>query len=154
MSTTLPEGPASELPGEPAAAPRSFWRHVTDSLRGEHHDYTKGSLHAAILLLAVPMVLEMALESTFALVDIWWVSHIDDGWFGARPTGGAAAASVGFTESLLTIVFALSMGLAMAVTALVARRVGEKDNAGAARIASQALGLAIAVGVLIGVPAL
>ncbi len=155
MTTTLPEDPASTLPATTTpAAPPSFWRHVADSLRGEHHDYTKGSLHTAILLLAVPMVLEMGLESTFALVDIWWVSHIDDGWFGAVPTGGAAAASVGFTESLLTIVFAVSMGLAMAVTALVARRVGEKDLAGAARIASQALGLAIAVGVGIGVPAI
>ena len=94
MKTTLPEDPASELPvaADTAGAPRSFWRHVAGSLRGEHYDYTKGSLHAAILLLAVPMVLEMGLESLFALVDIWWVNRIDDGWFGAVPTHGAAAA--------------------------------------------------------------
>jgi putative MATE family efflux protein len=149
----------SPPPAEPPAAPppdvaRSFWGHVMASLRGAHHDYTKGSLHKAILLLAVPMVLEMAMESAFAVVDIWWVNRIDDGWFGATPTGGAAAAAVGFTESLLTIVFAVSMGLSMAVTALVARRVGEQDLAGASRVASQALGLAIAVGVGLGVPAL
>jgi putative MATE family efflux protein len=141
------------VPAAPVG-PRSFWRHVVGSLRGEHYDYTKGSLHKAILLLAVPMVLEMSLESTFALVDIWWVNRIDDGWWGSVPTGGGAAAAIGFTESLLTIVFAVAMGLAMAVTALVARRVGEKDLVGAARVASQALGLAIAVGAVIGIPAL
>ena len=108
MSTTLPEGTPSELPAEPAAAaaePRSFWRHVAGTLRGEHYDYTKGSLHKAILLLAVPMVLEMGLESTFALVDIFWVNHIDSGWFGATPTelawafpnlGNFPAADLGF----------------------------------------------------------
>ncbi len=133
---------------------RTFWQYVVASLRGEHHDFTTGSLHSAILLLAVPMVLEMSLESTFALVDIWWVNRIDDGWFDATRTAGAAAAAVGFTESLLTIVFAVAMGLAMAVTALVARRVGEQDLAGAARVAGQALGLAFVVGALIGVPAL
>jgi putative MATE family efflux protein len=155
--TTPTETPpmASPTPPAPADEPRrSFFGHVASSLRGEHHDYTKGSLHKAILLLAVPMVLEMAMESAFAVVDIWWVNRIDDGWWGATPTGGAAAAALGATESLLTIVFAVSMGLAMAVTALVARRVGEQDLAGASRIASQALGLAIIVGVGLGVPAL
>lgn len=147
-----PAPPAA--PESASAAPRSFWRHVVASLRGEHHDYTKGSLHLAILLLAVPSVLEMALESTFALVDIWWVNRIDDGWWGATPTNGAAAAAIGITESLLTIVFAVSMGVAMAVTALVARRVGENDMAGASRIASQALGLGLAIGVGLGAPAI
>jgi putative MATE family efflux protein len=139
---------------EASALPRSFWQHVLDSLRGEHHDYTKGSLHTAILLLAVPMVLEMLLESTFALVDIWWVNRIDDGWWGSTPTNGAAAAAIGLTESLLAIVFAVAMGLAMAVTALVARRVGEKDLVGAARVAGQAIALALTVGALLGVPAI
>lgn len=133
---------------------RSFWEHVQSSLRGEQHDYTRGSLHTAILLLAVPMVLEMGLESTFALVDIWWVSQIDNRMFGATPTGGAAAAAVGATEAMLTIVFAVSMGLAMAVTALVARRVGENDLDGAARIGGQAMGLGLVIGALLGVPAL
>lgn len=137
-----------------AARHRTFRQNVLASLRGEQHDFTAGSLHAAILLLAVPMVLEMGLESTFALVDIWWVNRIDDGWFGCTPTGGAAAAAVGFTESLLTIVFAVAMGLAMAVTALVARRVGEHDLAGASRVAGQAIALALVVGFALGVPAL
>lgn len=135
-------------------APRGFFQHVARSLRGEHHDYTKGSLPAAILLLAVPMVLEMALESLFALVDIWWVNRIDDGWFGVTPTHGAAAAAVGVTEGLLSIVYALAFGIGMAVTALVARRVGEGDLAGAGRAGSQAIGLGLALGLLFGIPAL
>ena len=141
-------------PMAPTHAPRSFWQHVTSSLRGEAHDYTQGSLHAAILLLAVPMVLEMGLESTFAVVDIFWVNQIDAGWFGATPTHGAAAAAVGFTESLLTIVFAIAIGIAMSVTALVARRVGEKDLAGAALVSGQAIGLGLVIGIGLGVPAL
>lgn len=141
-----PSQPAPSLPS------RSFWGHVLGALRGEHYDYTQGSIQKAILLLAVPMVLEMALESTFALVDIWWVNQIDNGWFGATPTGGAAAAAVGATEAMLTIVYALAIGVGMAVTATVARRVGEKDLAGAAVAGSQGIGLAILIGVLTGVP--
>ncbi|MCR9245899.1 MAG: MATE family efflux transporter [bacterium] len=142
--------PAAPVP--PAAERRGFWQHVTSSLRGEQHDYTKGPLPMAILLLAVPMVLEMSLESTFALVDIWWVNRIDDGWFGSTPTDGAAAAAVGSTEAMLSIVYAVAFGLGMAVTAMVARRVGEKDLDGAAVAGSQAIGLGIATGVVLGVP--
>lgn len=138
-------------PTAPASA-RRFWQHVLASLRGEHHDFTQGSLRTAVLLLAVPMVLEMALESTFALVDIWWVNKIDDGWFGAVPTGGAAVAAVGMTEGMLSIVYAIAFGLGMATTAMVARRVGERDLPGASTAAQQAIGLGLAVGLLIGVP--
>ena len=148
-----PIAPDSHPPAA-SPAPRGFWQHVVSSLRGEQHDYTRGSLHTAILLLAVPMVLEMGLESTFALVDIWWVNKIDDGWFGATPTAGAAAASVGMTEAMLSIVFAVAMGLAMSVTALVARRVGEQDLPGAALVGGQAIGLGLIVGAVLGVPAL
>ena len=137
-----------------ALPPRSIWRQIVGSLRGEQHDYTRGSLPAAILLLAVPMVLEMALESTFALADIWWVNRIDDGMFGAVPTGGAAVAAVGATEGLLSIVYAVAFGLGMAVTAMVARRIGEGDAAGAAIAGSQAIGLGLVLGVLLGVPCL
>lgn len=137
---------------EERSVPRSFWQHVVGSLRGEHHDYTAGSLPRAILLLAVPMVLEMALESLFAIVDIWWVNRIDDGWWGAVPTGGAAAAAVGATEGVLSLVYAIAFGLGMAVTALVARRVGEKDLAGAEVAGGQSIGLGLVVGVAIGVP--
>ena len=144
----------SEAAPTETTSPRGFWRHVAQSLRGEHHDYTAGSLGTAILLLAVPMVLEMALESLFALVDIWWVNRIDDGWFGIAPTHGAAAASVGVTEGVLSIVYALAFGVGMAVTALVARRVGERDLAAAGRTAGQAIGLALVLGVGLGAPAL
>jgi len=134
--------------------PQTFWQHVVGSLRGEHHDFTKGSLPRAILLLAVPMVLEMALESLFAIVDIWWVNRIDDGWFGATPTGGAAVAAIGATEGILSLVYAVAIGLGMAVTALVARRVGENDLPGAAIAGGQAIGLGLVLGIALGVPCL
>src|SRR5712691_6301806 len=127
---------------EVAPAPQlSTWRHIVGALRGEHYDYTQGNLHKAILLLAVPMVLEMALESLFAIVDIWWVNQIDNGMFGAVPTGGAAAAAVGTTEAMLSIVYAIAFGIGMSVTAMVARRVGERDLRGAEVAASQGIGL-------------
>ena len=141
----------TDLAKEPAR--RTFWQHVRGSLRGEHHDYTQGSLRAAILLLAVPMVLEMGLESTFALVDIWWVNRIDDGLSGIAPTHGAAVAAVGATEAVLSLVYAIAFGLGMAVTALVARRVGEGNLQAAATAGSQAIGLGVLAGVLLGVPA-
>lgn len=131
---------------------RSFWQHVGASLRGEHHDFTEGKLSTAILLLAVPMVLEMGLESLFAIVDIFWVNKIDAGWFGATPTGGAAVAAIGMTEGMISIVYAIAFGLGMSVTALVARRVGEKDLEGASRAASQAIALGLGVGILLAVP--
>jgi putative MATE family efflux protein len=124
-----------------AADSPSLWDVVKDSLRGEqHHDYTSGPIGRAIVLLAVPMVLEMVLESVFAVVDIFWVSHL----------GADAVASVGLTESLLTLVYALAMGLGIGATALVARRIGEKDPEGAARGAAQALVLALIVSVTLG----
>lgn len=135
------------------ATPRTFLQHVLGSLRGEHHDYTRGSMPVAILLLAVPMVLEMGLESTFALVDIWWVNRIDDGLSGIAKTQGAAVAAVGASEALLSIVYAIAFGLGMAVTALVARRVGEGDLPGAATAGSQAIGLGLLVGAVLGIPA-
>jgi putative MATE family efflux protein len=118
-----------------------FWAAVKESLRGEHHhDYTTGPIDRAILLLAVPMVLEMVLESVFAVADIFWVSRL----------GADAVAAVGLTESLLTMVYALAMGLGIGATALVARRIGEKDKEGAARAAAQALALALIVSTVLG----
>ena len=119
----------------------SFWTIVRESVRGEvHHDFTEGAIGRAILLLAVPMVLEVVLESIFAVADIFWVSHL----------GPDAVASVGLTESLLTIVYALALGLGIGATAVVARRIGEKDPEGAARSAAQALALALTVSVVLG----
>ena len=119
----------------------SFWTIVRESVRGEvHHDFTVGPIGRAVLLLAVPMVLEVVLESVFAVADIFWVSRL----------GPDAVASVGLTESLLTVIYALAMGLGIGATAVVARRIGEKDPEGAARAALQALALALLVSVVLG----
>jgi putative MATE family efflux protein len=129
---------------EDSADTRSWWQIVRASLRGESQDCTRGPLTRSIWLLAIPMVLEMALESTFALVDIYFVSRLGD----------AAVAAVGVTESMLTIVYAFGIGLAMATTALVARRVGEKNIDGAVRGATAAIVLGIGLGVALGLPGL
>lgn len=147
MTETSPQ-----LPDSGALAQRSFFANVLASLRGEQHDYTSLSLPSAILLLAVPMVLEMGLESLFALVDIWWVNRIDEGLAGAMPTNGAAVAAIGMTEGVLSMVYAIAFGLGMAVTAFVARRVGEQNLDGAATAGSQAIGLGLVVGTLLAVP--
>lgn len=116
---------------------QSLWQTVRQSMRGEHHDYTQGSLNRAIVLLAIPMVLEMAMESLFGIVNVFWVSRL----------GESAVAAVGVTESVLTIVFAIAIGLSMGLTAMVARRIGEKDTEGARMAAGQGilLGSVIAV---------
>lgn len=116
----------------------SFWRLVLLSLKGAHHDYTAGSLNRAVLLLAVPMVLEMIMESLFAVVDVFWVSRL----------GSDAVAVVGLTESVMSIVYAVAIGISFAATAIVARRIGEKDPARAAQAAGQivVLGTAVAGG--------
>jgi putative MATE family efflux protein len=123
-------------------APPSLWQSVKEALRGSHQDYTTGSLNRSILLLAIPMVLEMVLESLFAVVDVFWVSHL----------GADAIATVGLTESVLTLVFAVGMGLGMSTTAMVARRIGEKDGDGAAISAVQAVFLGLIVSLSLGVP--
>ena len=121
--------------------PQSLWSAVKESVGGKHyHDYTKGPIGRAILLLAIPMVLEMIMESVFAVVDIFWVSHL----------GTDAAATVGLTESLLTLIYALAIGLSIGAMAMVARRIGEKNPEGAARAAVQAIVLALFVSILIG----
>jgi putative MATE family efflux protein len=138
--------PAERLdtPSTPATAGAEavgFWTIVRESVRGEvHHDFTEGPIGRAILLLSVPMVLEVVLEGVFAVADIFWVSHL----------GSDAVAAVGLTESLLTLVYALAMGLGIGATAVVARRIGEKDPEGAARAAAQALMLALIVSAVLG----
>ena len=122
----------------------TLWASLVEAIRGSHQDYTTGSLNRAILLLAVPMVLEMVLESLFAVVDVFWVGRL----------GANAVATVGLTESMLSLVFAVGMGLSLSTTAMVARRIGEKDPEGAAVAAVQAITLGLIVSVAIGVPCL
>jgi Na+-driven multidrug efflux pump len=95
---------------------RSVWSWLKQSLNSEHQDFTTGSIRKAIFMLAIPMILEMCMESVFAVVDIFFVSKL----------GPHAMATVGLTESFLTLVYSVAIGLSMAATAMVARRVGEK----------------------------
>ena len=119
-----------------------FWSDVRSALRGEEHDYTEAPLSRAILLLAIPMVLEMCMESLFGIVDIFWVARL----------GSDAAAGVGITESLMAILYSIAMGVSMATTAMIARRTGEKNNEGASTAAAQAILLGLALSLLIAVP--
>src|SRR3954468_15942096 len=98
-------------------APRNgFWRELRDAVRGTDADYTRIDLKRAILLLAIPMVLELVMESTFSVVDIFFVGKL----------GPSAVATVGLTETFMFLLYSVGMGLATAVTALVSRRIGEK----------------------------
>src|SRR6266404_1763630 len=125
-----------------APPPVSIWKSIGEALRGSHQDFTTGSLNRAILLLAIPMVLEMVLESLFAVVDVFWVGRL----------GADAVATVGLTESLLSLVFAVGLGLSLSTTAMVARRIGEKDPNGAAVAGVQAIVIGLAVSLAIGLP--
>jgi len=130
-------------PDQSVALPApSFWKSIGEALRGSHQDYTAGNLNRAIILLAIPMVLEMVLESLFAVVDVFWVSRL----------GANAVATVGLTESLLMLVFAIGLGLSLSTTAMVARRIGEKDPKAAAVAGVQAIALGIAISLLVGIP--
>src|SRR5579864_8707446 len=130
-TTTLPELPQP-----------SMWRSIREALRGSHQDYTSGDLNRAILLLAIPMVLEMVLESLFAVVDVFFVGRV----------GANAVATVGLTESLLSLIFAVAIGLSMSTTAMVARRIGEKDPEDASIAGVQAVILGLAVSFAVGIP--
>jgi putative MATE family efflux protein len=125
-----------------ASSGPSLWQSIREALRGSHQDFTTGSLNRAILLLAIPMVLEMVLESLFAVVDVFWVGRL----------GADAIATVGLTESLLSLVFAVGLGLSLSTTAMVARRIGEKDPHGAAVAGVQAIVLGLGVSLAIGLP--
>jgi putative MATE family efflux protein len=118
---------------------------LRESLAGHQHDYTKGAIGRAVLLLAIPMMLEMAMESVFAVVDIFWVAGL----------GAPAVAAVGLTEAVLTLLYAVALGLGMAVTALVSRRIGAHDRHGAAEVAGQTIWISLgtaAIVAAIGVP--
>ena len=120
-------------------APRGVWATIREAVRGaEGRDFTEGPIGTALLLLAVPMVLEVALESVFAVVNVFWVNRI----------GPEAVAVVGLTEAMLSVIYALGMGLGIGATAVVARRIGEKQPREAAAAAVQA----ILLGILVAIP--
>ena len=119
----------------------SFWGTVREALHGSRRDYTEGPVGRAILLLAIPMVLEVILESVFAVADIFWVSHL----------GEAAIATVGLTESMMAIVYTLAVGLSIGATATVARRIGEHNPEGAARAAVQTIALGLLISVTLAI---
>src|SRR5687767_11821946 len=118
------------------------WATLREALRGSPIDYTTAPVGRAVIMLAVPMVMEMAMESIFAVADVFWVAHL----------GADAVATVGLTESMMTMIYTAAMGLSIGATALVARRIGEHDPEGAARAAGQSillgLGIAAAIGLL------
>jgi len=116
---------------------------LKQSLNGESIDFTKGSIRRAVLLLAIPMMLEMMMESVFALVDLYFVGHLENSSF--------AVQTVGLTESVLTIFYSIAIGMSMAATATVARRVGEKDPVAAAKAGMQAIVVSMLVNVLLAI---
>ncbi|HYC29219.1 MAG TPA: MATE family efflux transporter, partial [Chitinophagaceae bacterium] len=115
------------------------WSLIKRSLRGEDYDYTQGNTKQAIVLLAIPMILELSLESVFAVVDMFFVGKL----------GKEAVQTVGLTESVITLVYTIAIGLSTAATAVVARRTGEKDEEGAAHAGVQAIIIALALTVVI-----
>ncbi len=119
----------------------AVWTLIKDAVSGREYDYTTGSIRKGIILLAIPMMLEMCMESVFAVVDIFFVSHL----------GKHATSTVGLTESVVTIVYSLAIGMSMAASAMVARRVGEKNKEGASEAAAQALILSATVTLCVSV---
>ena len=121
--------PTTPPPLEPETENISLLRSAFDAFQGVHHDYTAAPLNRAVILLAVPMVLEMVMESLFAVADVFWVSHL----------GKEAIAVVGLTESVMTLIYAVAIGISIAAMAMVARRIGEKNLDRAAHTAGQVL---------------
>jgi MATE family, multidrug efflux pump len=124
----------------PVSVDAGLWSSLKEAIRGSRQDFTRGPIGRAILLLAVPMVLEMVMESVFAIVDVFVVSRL----------GADAVATVGLTEAMLTIIYAMAIGLTIGATAVVARRIGERDPEGASRAAVQAIAIAVLVALPIG----
>ena len=117
----------------------SFFVLLKQAIKGEQQDYTTGSIRKAVFMLAIPMILEMMMESVFAVVDIFFVGRL----------GKEAISTVGLTESVLTLVYSIAMGLSMSATAMVARRVGEKNPEEAGKAGMQAVLLSLFVTVIV-----
>jgi putative MATE family efflux protein len=120
---------------------KRWWSLLVEAIRGSDRDYTTGAVGPALVMLSVPMVLEMAMESLFAVVDVFYVSRVSSD----------AVATVGITESMLTIVYTVALGLGIGAMAVVSRRIGEKDEDGAAQAAAQAIALGLIVALAVGV---
>ena len=116
---------------------------IKKSLRGEELDFTTGSIRLSVILLAIPMMLEMMMESVFALVDLYFVGHLEESSF--------AIQTVGLTESVITIIYSLAVGISMAATAVVARRIGEKDPAAAGKAGMQAILITVCITAIISI---
>lgn len=124
----------------PTTIMKKLWELFKESLRSEERSYTTGSIDRAIVLLSIPMVLEMVMESLFALVDAYYVAQISS----------SAVATVGLTETIITLVYAVAIGISTAPVAIISRYVGEGNTAGASSAAKQAIYLALSVSLLIG----
>ncbi len=132
---------SESLEASPVAAPLAeaypgAWGTFRDAIRGVPLDYTTAPVGRAVIMLAVPMVIEMAMESIFAVADVFWVAHL----------GADAVATVGFTESMLTMIYTVAMGLSIGAMALVSRRIGQNDPEGASRAAAQSILLGVGGG--------
>lgn len=119
----------------------SIFQLIKQALKGEEHDYTKGNVKIAILLLSVPMILELSLESVFAVVDIYFVGHL--------PNANVAVATVGLTEAVISLIYTLGIGLSTGATAIVARRVGEKDFVEASKSGAQAITVSFLISLVV-----
>lgn len=130
------------LSGAPSVtSPRAgAWTDIRNSIRGVPRDYTTGSIGRAVMLLAIPMVLEMSMQSLFAVVDVFFVARL----------GPEAVAILGLSDSLLALVFSVAIGLCMGTTAMVARRIGEDSPEQASVTAVQAIATGIAVSIVLG----
>ena len=120
---------------------KQFLKYFKIAVSGKEQDFTSGSIRRAVFMLSIPMILEMLMESIFAIVDIFYVSQVSVN----------AVATIGLTESVITLVYAVAIGLSMAATAIVARRIGEKDNEGASQAAVQVIFLGVIVAAFISV---
>ena len=141
--STIDESDLPKLEREPTAAggPPGRWATIREAIRGSSLDYTTAPIGQCIVMLAVPMVMEMAMESIFVVADVFWVAHL----------GANAVATVGLTESMLTLIYSMAMGLSIGAMALVARRIGEGDPDRAARAGVQAIVLGIVISLLIAI---